>query len=53
MNILFLSDILHHKLSDLIFRVYATTSTSNPSGSVLEVAPANNPSGSSSASSIS
>jgi hypothetical protein len=35
------------------FKVFATAFARNPSGSVLEVAPASNPSGSSSVSSIS
>jgi hypothetical protein len=56
-----LSDMLHHKVLDLGFRVSATapasnpsdsvleaTLASNPSGSVLEVSPASNPSGNSS-----
>lgn len=51
--ILSLSEMLHHKVLDLRFKVSATASASNPSGIILEVAPASNPSGSSSASSIS
>jgi hypothetical protein len=45
--------MLHHKVSDLRIRVSATASASNPSCNVLEAAPASNPSGSSSTSSIS
>jgi hypothetical protein len=43
--------MLHHKVSDQIFRVFAIASASNPSCNVLEAAPASNPSGSSSTSS--
>jgi hypothetical protein len=46
MNIFSLSNILHHKVSDMRFRVSATALASNPSDSILEVAPASNPSGS-------
>ena len=53
LNIFSLSEMLHHKVSDLGFRVSATTPTSNPTGNILEVAPASNPSGSSSTISIS
>jgi hypothetical protein len=53
LNILSLSEMLHHKVSDLRIRVSATTTTSNPSCSALEVAPASNPSDSASMSSIS
>jgi hypothetical protein len=53
LNIFSLSEMLHHKVSDLRFRVSATAPASNPSGSVLEVVHASNPSSSSSTSSIS
>jgi hypothetical protein len=45
--------MFHHKVPDLGFRVSATAHASNPSGSLLEVAPSSNPIGSLSASSIS
>jgi hypothetical protein len=44
--------MLHHKVSDLRIRVSATATASNPSCSSLEAAPASNPSGNSSMSSI-
>jgi hypothetical protein len=44
--------MLHHKVTDLRIRVSATATASNPSCSSLEDAPASNPSGSSSMSSI-
>jgi hypothetical protein len=40
--------MLHHKVPDLRFRVSTAAPPSNPSGSVLEVASASNPSDSSS-----
>jgi hypothetical protein len=53
LNTFFLNEMFHHKELDQGFRVSATTSTSNPSGSVLEAAPASNPSDSSSMSLVS
>jgi hypothetical protein len=53
LNIFSLSEMLHHKVSDLRFRVSTTAPSSNPSDSVLEAASTSIPSGSSLASSIS
>jgi hypothetical protein len=53
LNIFSLSELIHHKVPYLIIRVSATATTSDPSYSALEAAPASNPSGSSSMSSIS
>jgi hypothetical protein len=44
--------MLHHKVPDMRIRVSATATASNPSCSSLEAAPASNPRGSSSMSSI-
>jgi hypothetical protein len=48
LNIFSLSEMLHHNVSNLGFRVSTTTPASNPSSSVLEGAPTSNPSDSSS-----
>jgi hypothetical protein len=43
LNIFSLSKVFHHKVLDKGFRVSATAPASNPSGSVLEAAPASKP----------
>jgi hypothetical protein len=53
LNTFSLSEVIHHKVLDQVFRVFATAPASNPSGSALVTAPTRNPRGNSSMSLVS